>query len=76
MLALETGWTPDALADMPLPFRAACHWVLYARAIVGPEGFPSTEVPMHAPPEVKYEAIRLRKEVDAHRAILFPEDGD
>lgn len=76
MLALETGWTPDVLAALPLRFRAACHWVLYTRALVGPEGLPDTTVPIHADPQVKAAAIKLRQNVEAIRAILFPEDSD
>jgi hypothetical protein len=76
MLALDTGWTPDMLAEMPASFREACHWTLYGRALVGPEGLPSGDVPVSAPPDVKLAALRVRKETAAIRAVLYPEDAD
>lgn len=75
ILALETGWTPDVLGALPLRFKRACHWALYARTMAGPEGFPNTDIPLNAPPEAKIAALKVRKVVDEHRAILFPE-GD
>lgn len=75
MLALSTGWTPDVLADMPAVFRAACHWALYARAIVGPEGIPSGEVPQGATPDVLRAALELRQVAADLRTLLYPE-GD
>lgn len=75
MLALSTGWTPDVLADMPAVFRAACHWVLYVRAIVGPEGLPSTEVPRSASLEVRQAAARQSVHVANLRTLLYPEGG-
>lgn len=39
MLALATGWTPDVIGRLPLPFHVACHWVLYVHAIA-PQGLP------------------------------------
>jgi hypothetical protein len=76
MLALEAGWTPDVLAQLPQAFRAACHWVIYSRALAGPEGFPNTDVPLHAPPEAKMAALKVRQTVDQHRALLFPPGDD
>jgi hypothetical protein len=74
MLALDTGWTPDVLSAMPASFRAACHWALYARAIAGPEGIPSGEVPQGATPAVLTAALELRKLAAELRGLLFPED--
>ena len=75
MLALETGWTPDVLVDMPARFRAGCHWALYARAIAGPEGIPSGEVPPGATPDVLRAALELRTLTTQLRALLYPEDA-
>ena len=73
MLALETGWTPDVIAELPASFRDAAHWALYARAICGPEGLPSTDLPAgtRRTPEMAKAAIALK----AVRDGLFPE-GD
>lgn len=76
MLALETGWTPDVLAELPLPFVDACRWALYARAVAGPEGFPSTEVPSGASQDVRLAVARQAIAIDKHRKLLFPEDDD
>lgn len=75
MLALETGWTPDVLAEIPTPFREACHWTLYARALAGPEGLPSTEVPRGASPDARLAAARLSVSLANLREELYPE-GD
>lgn len=76
ILALETGWTEGVLARMSRSFKAACHWVLYARAIVGPEGFPSTDVPKGADVHTRAAFGKLAMSVAEHRTLLFPEDGD
>lgn len=76
MLALRTGWTPDVLSDLPLRFRAACHWALYARTLVGPDGLPSTEIPQGAPNAVKLEAMQRNAAMLPLRKALFPEDDD
>lgn len=72
MLALRTGWTPDVIAELPVAFRAGCHWALYAGTIAGPEGLPFTEVApgTKATPELQ----RTRVEVAKMRALLYPED--
>lgn len=76
ILALDTGWTPDVLGDLPLAFKQKCHWALYARAISGPEGFPPTEVPSGASQEIRLAYARQAIAVDKHRQILFPGDDD
>jgi hypothetical protein len=75
MLALQTGWTSDVIGTLGPRFAAMCRWVLYARAVAGPEGFPNTDVPIHAPPEAKIAALKVRQAVDELRVLLFPE-GD
>ncbi len=75
MLALATGWTPDVLADLPERFRRACHWALYAQAVVGPEGLPTITVPHGAPLEERARALRAMAAIDQVRRGLFP-DGD
>ncbi|HUT76768.1 MAG TPA: hypothetical protein VM285_03725 [Polyangia bacterium] len=76
MLAIETGWTPAVIAALPATFRSACHWALYARTLVGPDGLPSTRVPASAAPAVKMEAARLSVQVAKLREFLYPEDDD
>lgn len=75
MTALATGWTPDVLAELPERFRIACHWALYAQAVVGPNGLPTIEVARGAPLEDRARALRAMAAVDAVRRGLFPE-GD
>ena len=75
ILALDTGWTPDVLAALPLAFKRKCHWALYARAIAGDEGFPSTEVPAGADVRTRAAFAKLAVSVAEHRSLLFPE-GD
>lgn len=74
MTALRTGWTPDVLAEMPVAFRAACHWALYAETIAGPEGLPSTERPAGLPSEHAAAWLRTRAEVLRLRDVLYPGD--
>lgn len=76
MLALETGWTPDVLAALPLAFKRKCHWALYARAIAGPEGLPSTEIPSGASSEVRLAAFRQNAALLPLRKLLYPEGED
>lgn len=75
MLALETGWTPDVLAEMPTRFLGACRWVIYARAIAGSDGLPSGEIPQGASPAVLRAALREKQQVEVLREALYPE-GD
>ena len=75
MLALETGWTPDVLADLPARFRQQCRWLLYARAVCGPEGLPVVTIPANAPIEVRLAAQESRAQLMKIRTLLFP-DGD
>lgn len=75
MLALRTGWTPDVLSDLPLRFRAACHWSLYARVLCGPEGLPSTDIPAGSNAQ-KQIAMRQNAALMPLRALLFPEGDD
>jgi hypothetical protein len=74
ILALETGWPPETLADLPDDFRRACHWALYARALSGPEGLAVGKAPPGASAEVR--AAHAMRSVTASklRAALFPED--
>lgn len=76
MLALETGWTPDVLAALPLRFKRQCHWTLYGRAISGPEGLPSTELPAGASLEVRRAVLAQNAALLPIRSALFPEDED
>lgn len=76
MLALRTGWTPDVLADLPMRFRSAAHWAMYARTLAGPEGLPPTEIPQGAPNAVKAQAMQRNAAMMPLRKILFPEDDD
>lgn len=75
MIAMETGWTPDVLAELPDRFLGACRWVVYARAMAGDEGLPSGEIPQGAPPEALRAALRVKQQVETLRAALYPE-GD
>ena len=74
MLALETGWTPDVLADLPLPFKRKCHWVLFARTVSGPDGLPSTDIPSGLPYAAKLEMQKQIIPALKMRALLYPED--
>ena len=76
MLALATGWTPDVLADLPMRFRAACHWATYVRAIAGDEGLPSTSIPRQADAATRLEHLRVNAEVGRLRTLLYPEGDD
>lgn len=72
MVALQTGWTPDVIAELPVAFRDACRWALYAQVASGPEGLPSTDLPpgVRATPEFQ----QRRVEVNRLRSMLYPED--
>ena len=76
MLALATGWTPDVLAELPLRFRAACHWALYARTIVGDEGLNVPSPGAFADPVQKVQAAKNSVIAGQIRKALFPEDDD
>lgn len=76
ILALETGWTPAEITSLPSRFRAACHWVLYARVLIGPEGLPSTDIPTHLPYAQRLEMQKQIVPALKLRAFLFPEDTD
>lgn len=75
MLALATGWTPDVLAELPMSFRASCHWALYAAAIAGPEGLPSTDIPKGASQETRLAILQQSAHIGRLRTVLYPE-GD
>lgn len=75
MLALQTGWTPDVLAELPTRFLRRCRWLMYARAIAGPEGLPVVDIPSRAPIEVRLAAQESRAQLMKIRTLLFP-DGD
>jgi hypothetical protein len=75
MLALETGWTPDVLGDLPRRFKAACHWALFARTMVGPDGLPS--LPPAEPgltPEQRMQRAKASASIAKSRLQLYPED--
>lgn len=74
MLALATGWTPEVIGSVPEGFRRALHWALFVQAIVGTEGFPSTEVGPSAPREARIAAAKLAVELTKTRALIYPED--
>lgn len=76
MLALRTGWTPDVLADLPLRFRSAAHWAMYARVLSGPNGLPSTDIPQDTDNATKAAAMRRNAALMPLRKALFPEDDD
>lgn len=74
LLALETGWTPERIGSLAARFRAALHWLLYARSLVGPEGLPHIDIPRDAAPEVKADLLKARLQLQQVREVLFPED--
>lgn len=76
MLALRTGWTPEVLAELPLRFRGAAHWAMYAKTLAGPEGLPPTDLPQGVPNSVKQEAMLRNAALLPLRRLLFPEDDD
>lgn len=61
------------LAELPPAFRAGCHWVLYARAIAGPTGLPSTDIPKWLPLEQRAELLKGVLAVEGLRKELFPD---
>jgi len=75
MLAISTGWTESVLDRMSVRFRAACHWLLYARAICGESGLPVVEIPKGGSPEQKRAALEAMGRIDEIRSVLYPE-GD
>jgi hypothetical protein len=62
------------MAEVPAAFVAACHWRLYAEALVGRDGLPNTDIPKGGPPEVRLAAVQQSIAVAAVRDVLFPED--
>lgn len=70
MLALRTGWTPAVIDAMPLRFRAAAHWALFAEKVIGPEGIPSTAIPSHASQEERLAALSRNADVLRVRKLL------
>ncbi|HEY6012778.1 MAG TPA: hypothetical protein VIU37_02180 [Candidatus Limnocylindrales bacterium] len=76
MLALETGWTPDRIGNLAARFRSALHWLLYVRALVGPEGLPHIDIPREASAETKADLLRTRVQVEQLRDVLFPKDDE
>ena len=76
MLALATGWTPDVLVELPLRFRAACHWMLYARTIIGDEGLNVPSPGAFSDPAQKQHAAKNAMIAKQIREALFPEDDD
>lgn len=74
MVALRTGWTPDVLAELPLAFRRACHWAIYAESIVGNEGLQQVQIPHGAPPLVRAKAQAQVGALLQLRSIIFPDD--
>jgi hypothetical protein len=84
ILALETGWTPDVIAEIPQPFREAAHHALYARALA-----PAVETIAQGvatdPPDALTGAKRItfisrrnawRADLAAIRAALLPPDDE
>jgi len=61
------------LADLPAAFRAGCHWTLYARAIAGPNGLPSTDVPKGLPLAQRAEMQKAALSVIELRKVLYPD---
>lgn len=78
MLALSTGWTPPAIGSLPAAFRRACHWALFTRAIVGPEGLPEVpDLPIAGvDAEQRIRHAKVRAAMTATRSILFPTEED
>ena len=74
ILALDTGWKPREIGDLPAPFRAACHWAIFARAICGPEGLQEVAIPHGASTDVRLEAQQQRAAQGRLRTLLYPAD--
>lgn len=62
------------LAELPVEFRAACHWALFAAAICGQDGLTPPAIPHGAPPAAKLAAQREAAHVIRLHRVLFPED--
>lgn len=73
ILALETGWLPGDIASLPARFRAACHWVLFVKAIV-PDGLPSFPISKGMSVEARLAATTNRAHVAKLRGLLFPDE--
>lgn len=74
MLALRTGWTPDVLADLPVRFRTACHWALFAQSLVPADGLPSLGPPTPGlTPEQRIARAKAAAGLARLRADLFPD---
>lgn len=74
MLAIETGWTPDVIAELPTRFHQRCRWLLYARAICGPEGLPTVEIPRQGSADARLAAMKAKAAIAPIRSLLFPDD--
>lgn len=74
MLALETGWTPNIIGQLPAAFRAACHWAILARTVVPAEGLSDMDIPFDADPAMKLAIVKARAATVHLREFLFPDD--
>lgn len=60
ILALETGWTDRAIGRLSGRFRAALHWTLYVRTLVGDDGLPDIAIPAGASTADVADAMKRR----------------
>ena len=61
------------LADLPVAFRAGCHWVFYVRAIAGPNGLPSVEIPTGLSLPQRAEMVKVVVATNELRKVMFPD---
>lgn len=64
------------LAELPGRFRSACHWFLYAEAILGDEGLPSVQITPGAPMSQRIQQQKMLSERLRVQALVFPEGDD